>query len=302
MPKISRKKSKKKPKFLKRADKDQFILKNIGLVHKQARKYQRFVNNTSIAYDDLVQEGTIGLMTAYDRFKPRKGFQFSTYATYWIKARILRLLSRFYSTIHVTYSAGAIYDKLLNKYNKDKKGNYKQDVELAVTDIINRLTEDYSAGKIKYADYIKFINVLEAKQPLSFTHVPLNINGSDFTNSEYTSSAMNTFSEHSESIASSHVSEKLQYVEHIEQILGQKSILSKLLEELTEKENKFIVSYYGLNGVKASTYAILSKQLDIPKLQMHKYHEDILNKLKKLIKDWILSGDISAGDLFGGVN
>lgn len=292
-----KRKIKKKSVSLGKLSKDEYVIKNIGLVHKEARKYQKYCNNTSFDYDDLVQEGTIGLMIAYDRFKPSKGFQFSTYATYWIKARILRLLSRLHSTIHVTYSAGAIFDYLHNKYVK-KTG----DVELAVTDIITRLTEDYSAGKIKYSDYIKFINVLEAKQPLSFTHVPLNINGGDFTNTEYLSSAMNTFAEHTEASSPNRVSDKLQYIDNIEQILGQKTVLIRLLEELTDKENKFIVLYYGLNNNAPHTYGALSKILGMQKSAMKKFHMAVLAKLKKIIKGWIISGDIAPEDILGGLN
>src|SRR5665213_1184798 len=95
---------------------DLVILGNLGLVHRIAQKYKQFCNNTSITYADLVQEGAIGLIIARRKFKSNMGAKFSTYANFWIKAKVMRLLDRHYSTIHVTYSATAEYNKIVKKY------------------------------------------------------------------------------------------------------------------------------------------------------------------------------------------
>lgn len=50
--------------------------------------------HTAIPYEDLVQEGTIGLWEAWKRFDPDKGAKFSTYATYWIKKCILEAVGK----------------------------------------------------------------------------------------------------------------------------------------------------------------------------------------------------------------
>jgi RNA polymerase primary sigma factor len=57
---------------------------NLRLVCGIARKYQA----TGISFEDLVQEGTIGLMRAIDRFDPEMGWKFSTYAVFWIRQAI----------------------------------------------------------------------------------------------------------------------------------------------------------------------------------------------------------------------
>lgn len=69
---------------------DRMINANIPLVVSIARQY----GNPHIETEDLIQEGMIGLCTAVERFDPTKGFRFSTYATYWIKQRVLRALDR----------------------------------------------------------------------------------------------------------------------------------------------------------------------------------------------------------------
>ena len=70
--------------------KDRMISANIPLVISIARQY----GNPHLEPEDLIQEGMIGLCTAVERFDPARGFRFSTYATYWIKQRVLRALDR----------------------------------------------------------------------------------------------------------------------------------------------------------------------------------------------------------------
>ena len=66
-----------------------FAQANIGLVFHVAAKYRA----SSIGLPDLVQEGTLGLLKAIDRFDHRKGFRFSTYATWWIRHAIGRAVA-----------------------------------------------------------------------------------------------------------------------------------------------------------------------------------------------------------------
>jgi RNA polymerase primary sigma factor len=61
--------------------KETLIESNLGLVHAVARQFQ----GSGVAFDDLVQEGTIGLVRAVERFDHRRGVKFSTYATWWIQ-------------------------------------------------------------------------------------------------------------------------------------------------------------------------------------------------------------------------
>lgn len=70
---------------------DQLVVDNMKLVHKWASKYLRYSNHRH-SYDDLVSEGTIGLMDAIRKFDVNKDVQFSTYAVWWIRQRILRAI------------------------------------------------------------------------------------------------------------------------------------------------------------------------------------------------------------------
>ncbi len=69
--------------------KKDMIEANLRLVISIAKKHQ----NLGLSFEDLIQEGNIGLMKAIDKFEYRRGFKFSTYATWWIRQAIIRAIA-----------------------------------------------------------------------------------------------------------------------------------------------------------------------------------------------------------------
>jgi RNA polymerase primary sigma factor len=80
----------------------ELIERNLKLVVSVAKKYR----GMGLPFEDLIQEGNVGLMRAADRFDPEKGYRFSTYATWWIRQAVGRALSDKGRTIRVPVHMG----------------------------------------------------------------------------------------------------------------------------------------------------------------------------------------------------
>jgi RNA polymerase primary sigma factor len=81
-----------------RQAKDDFLTANLRLVVANARRY---AHTSGIDFLDLIQEGNLGLIRAVEKFDWRKGFKFSTYATWWIRQAVTRAIADKSRTVRI---------------------------------------------------------------------------------------------------------------------------------------------------------------------------------------------------------
>jgi RNA polymerase primary sigma factor len=117
----------------------QLITANTGLVAFVAYKHK----TVNLAFEDLMQEGSIGLIRAVDRFDPNRGIRFSTYAIFWIKQAISRLIVKQEKVVRLPVAlaekASVVFEAMRNCYLENNRWpsvvTLKEQCDLSLEDI-----------------------------------------------------------------------------------------------------------------------------------------------------------------------
>lgn len=126
----------------------QMVAANLRLAISIARKYQ----NKGIDLDDLIQEANIGLIKAVERFEWKRGFKFSTYASWWIKQSVTRHLASHARTIRLPAHASGLLTRVAEVRREYAEEFGMQPTDAEVAEIlgvsVSAIEASMTAGKV----------------------------------------------------------------------------------------------------------------------------------------------------------
>ena len=244
---------------------EMIINHNLRLVFSIAQKY----NGRGLPFEDLLQEGIIGLMKAVDKYNPEKG-AFSTYATWWIMQLIKRAISDTGKAIRLP---AHLYEKVVKAVALKKRldGEFPNDPEL----VIKKISEELNISPAKIKEYLELYAVSNPKS----LDASVNEDG-DTTFGDFVAANENVEKE----IFDKKIKEDLQ------------NALNNL--DLTERERTIIILRWGLLDNKPLTLEQVGKRYNLTRERIRQIEQKAIRKMKnsssfKSLNHYLIADDLN---------
>ncbi|GAB4463485.1 MAG: hypothetical protein OHK0029_32200 [Armatimonadaceae bacterium] len=233
--------------------KERLVESNMRLVISIAKAYR----NSGIPFEDLIQEGAIGLMTAAERFDPSRGYRFSTYATQWIRQSIGRAVDNKAKSIRLPAHVSESLRKL----------------DRARSDMRRELGEDPTAEQLAHRTGI---SARKVSSLLTTTQDPISLD-TPVGDDENTNLGSLLFDRTAPDPQDTLISSEMRHE------------INSILSLLDEREQVVMRKRYGFDGEETCVLQQIGEELNISRERVRQIEAQALRKLRTVARKRMLS-------------